>query len=416
MDIKKSYLFVTWEGGGNVPPVLGVARRLVDKGHRVRILSEPCLRDEVEAMGAEFISFKAHFIRTNRKLDLIKDWDAGPMNLATFDNILFGPAKTVAQETVQAIQSAPTDVVVADLMMIGSMIAAESQRLPLAILFHMPEYLPGPNRPPGGFGVKPRKSPISRIRDSGLAFIFKRVTAKYLSHVNEVRAFFKLAPVSSFESIYHSSDLRLIQTSEAFDWSISPKPDNLRYVGPVFDDPDWTGDENIVMEMPSEDKPLVIVSLSSTFQNQRASIENSMSALSDLPVYGVVTLGPAMAQESFPLLDNVRVVAAFPHSKLMPKAKAIITHAGHGTIMKALQHGIPLVCLPMGRDQTDNSALVEYHGVGIKLSAKANPQQIAKAVVQVLKDPKFAKNARRLRDHILSDAKGDKAVLELESL
>ena len=58
MNIKKSYLFVTWEGGGNLPPVLGLAQRLIARGHKVRVLSEPCLRNTIESLGAEFVVFK----------------------------------------------------------------------------------------------------------------------------------------------------------------------------------------------------------------------------------------------------------------------------------------------------------------------------------------------------------------------
>ena len=33
----RRFLFVLWEGGGNVPPILGLARRLVERGHTVRV-------------------------------------------------------------------------------------------------------------------------------------------------------------------------------------------------------------------------------------------------------------------------------------------------------------------------------------------------------------------------------------------
>ena len=46
------FLFVLWEGGGNVPPQLGIARRLVERGHEVRVLTEPCLASAVAAAGA----------------------------------------------------------------------------------------------------------------------------------------------------------------------------------------------------------------------------------------------------------------------------------------------------------------------------------------------------------------------------
>lgn len=415
MDTPKSYLFVTWEGGGNVPPVLGLAKRLLDRGHRVRILSEPCLQETIQSMGAEFLAFNKHFVRTDRTVDIIQDWNAGPMNLATFDNIIVRPALDVAMETQAALKATPTDVLVADLMMIGSMIAAEALGIPRVALFHMPEYLPGPNRPPGGFGLNPKAGLTGRLRDRFLSSLFQHVTNRFLPRLNAVREQFNLVSMSSFMDVYHQADLRLIQTSQAFDLPILPLPANVRYVGPILDDPDWSEWDSQSFPV-DETKPLVLLSLSSTFQNQRQTLENAIAAMADLPIHGLVTLGPSMAKERFQGADNVTIASALPHSKILPNASAVVTHAGHGTIMSALAHGLPLVCLPMGRDQTDNAARIVYHGAGLKLSAKAKPQQIADAIQQVLNDPGFARNARRLRDAILSDVSDNQAVWELENI
>ena len=45
----RRFLFVLWEGGGNVPPQLGLAAGLVDRGHDVRVLTEDCLAADVAA-------------------------------------------------------------------------------------------------------------------------------------------------------------------------------------------------------------------------------------------------------------------------------------------------------------------------------------------------------------------------------
>ena len=63
METKLSFLFVTWEGGGNVPPVLGLAADLIKQGHYVRVLAEPCLKVAINEIGADFEVFKKHFIR-----------------------------------------------------------------------------------------------------------------------------------------------------------------------------------------------------------------------------------------------------------------------------------------------------------------------------------------------------------------
>ena len=46
-------LMTTWDGGGTTPPLLSVARVLVARGHRLRVLADPVLRADVEATGAE---------------------------------------------------------------------------------------------------------------------------------------------------------------------------------------------------------------------------------------------------------------------------------------------------------------------------------------------------------------------------
>ena len=57
MKNKMNYLFTTWEGGGNVTPMLEVVRKLVARGHRVRVMSEACNRNESEAAGADFTAW-----------------------------------------------------------------------------------------------------------------------------------------------------------------------------------------------------------------------------------------------------------------------------------------------------------------------------------------------------------------------
>jgi len=415
MNIKRSYLFVTWEGGGNVPPVLGVASRLVKRGYRVRVLAEPCLKDAIDEIGAEFSALKKYFTRTDRSIDLIQDSHAKPLTIPAVENVLVRPALDVAKETQAAIKAEQTDVVVADFMMIGALIAAEAMAVKRVALFHMPEYLPGPGRPPGGMGLLPSSSPLGTVRDKILTMIFSRVLNQYLPALNKVRDTFSLPRYESLVDIYHQADLRLIQTSLAFDAPITPAPANVRYVGPILDDPAWADNESELW--PKTDaRPLVVVSLSSTFQDQRTVLNHIITAVSGMDIRCLVTLGPAMAKEKFPESENVILTSSMPHSEVFPLADAVVTHAGHGTVMRALANGLPLVCMPMGRDQIDNAALVAHHGAGLKLSSKTKSRKIREALKRVLTEPDFKKNTKTLQKSILADAKADLAVTHLEHL
>jgi len=421
MNNSRSYLFVTWDGGGNVPPVLGIARRLVERGHDVRVLTEPCLGDAVTARGARFIPFSRHFTREDCGQDIMGDWQAKtPIGALrqNFDNVVFGPARIVAGETRRAIATERPDVVVVDHLMPGALLAAEAAGIPRVILFHTPEFLPGPGKPAAGSGFMPRQDFIGRARDGLFNAAFLKMLDAYVPTFDDIHRGFGLPAVSSPADLvdhYHRADRRLIMTSESFDFPITPAPANTRYVGPILDDPEWSGE----WKSPWTDRdtrPLVVASLSSTFQNQRATLQRIITALGSLRVRGLVTTGPAMRGEQFDIPANVVVVPVAPHSRGFPQAAAVITHGGHGTVMRALSSGVPVLCLPMGRDQNDNAARVVAKGAGLKLSPSAKPERIAAAVQRLIDGQEYRDNAWRLCRIIEEDASQGRAVEELETV
>ena len=71
------FLFALWDGGGAVPPELGVARRLIAHDHDVRVIADPTLRDQAVAIGAGFAPWDAAPHRTTGAAseDLVKDWE-----------------------------------------------------------------------------------------------------------------------------------------------------------------------------------------------------------------------------------------------------------------------------------------------------------------------------------------------------
>src|SRR5215472_14254877 len=73
----KRFLFTHWEGGGNTPPMLAVVRRLVARGHAVRVMSDPCNRREAETTGASFAPWSRAPRRPDKSVetDLIRDWE-----------------------------------------------------------------------------------------------------------------------------------------------------------------------------------------------------------------------------------------------------------------------------------------------------------------------------------------------------
>jgi UDP:flavonoid glycosyltransferase YjiC (YdhE family) len=55
----------------------------------------------------------------------------------------------------------------------------------------------------------------------------------------------------------------------------------------------------------------------------------------------------------------------------------VVTHAGHSTACYALAMGVPLVCMPMGRDQFMVADRVATVGAGVVVAQEAAPEAIS---------------------------------------
>jgi len=412
---KLTYLFVMIDGGGNVPPMFGLMKKLLKRGHSVNVLSEPCLEQPIKELGCGFVPFTDYFTKEDRKEDVLQDHTATLFNNPVFETVMFGPAETVIDQTIEAAKSLETDVLMVDVLLFPALMVGEYLNIPKVLVFHMPEYMPGANRPPGNMGLKPGTGMLTRLRDRLLGKMMVMKFNEFKPKLNRVRTRLGLPPLTDTVDMMDMADLRIIQTLRSFDVPIEPAPANVRYTGPVLDDPDWiNGDEWNSPWDADDNRPLVVISFSTTFQNQAEAIQNSINALKNLPVRGLVTLGMAMETEKFDVPVNVKVVNSVKHSLVFPHASAVVTHAGHGTIIRAFANGVPLVCMPMGRDQNDNAIKVELKGAGIKLSAKAEPRAIKEAVTKVLNDTSYRTNANRMKQELAAPLAMEAVLDEME--
>lgn len=94
-----------------------------------------------------------------------------------------------------------------------------------------------------------------------------------------------------------------------------------------------------------------------------------------------------------------------------------MTHAGHGTTTAALEHGVPLVCLPnTTSDQPGLAAQVAELRAGIALDGDtALAEAIGEAVMRILADNSFAAAARRLGAAIAATNAAETALAWLEA-
>jgi MGT family glycosyltransferase len=153
------------------------------------------------------------------------------------------------------------------------------------------------------------------------------------------------------------------------------------------------------LELPR--RPLVYVTLGTVF-NDPDLVCSVLDAIQDLPISIAVTTGPGMDPSVLgPRPANVAAAPFVPQALVMPRASAVVSHTGSGTMLGALASGLPQVCLPRGADQFANAERVRSIGAGVRLLPdELTPERLRAAVTSILDDPAYRDVATAMQAQI----------------
>jgi MGT family glycosyltransferase len=412
-------LVAGWDSGGGVEVVQAVVRRAVARGHDVRVLGTEGLRSGFETAGAEFRRYKYAPDNDLRwpETDLLKDWEVrNPLRMwgRIRDRLLVGPASQFCRDVLEELRREAADVVVVDTMIPSATFGAEAAGVPTVILMHGPYMIPRGEVPPLGTGFMPARGNLGRLRDRSAAALVLGVFRSSLPALNRARAEVGLAPLRDARDLMGKSNRVLVCSSPSFDFAPGSIPGNVRYAGPQLDDAPSVASRN-PWAIPSG-RPLVLVGLSSTVMRQEGLLQRIADALGQLEVQGLITTGPAVDPALIAAPPNVTVTRWVRHADVLPNCSVVITHGGHGTVMKALTAGVPLLVVPLGRDQPDNAARVAHAGAGIRLRKNAGVSALRMATARVIEDPRYRAAARRMAGQLAAERDDNLVVNELEHI
>jgi UDP:flavonoid glycosyltransferase YjiC (YdhE family) len=361
--VSGRYLFATWDGSGNLAPTLAAAASLHERGHRVRFVGHANQRERVS------FPFRAWETVPN-----LYEREPVPPEDVWWDELFLGAE--AGRELDAELRRERVDVAVVDCLLWGALAAVEQAGVPAAVFVHT----------------------IYGRRFSAEDWPPRR------DRLNRTRALFGLEPVVSLLDAWHRLELVLVATARCFDRPREPLPENTIYCGPL----------RLPVE-PQSDlpwQPDVVVSFSTASISVPRLTQRVLDALAPLPVRSAVSssvpnLAPAV---------NTVVREWLPHDLVLPGARVVITHGGHGSVLAALLHGLPVLCLPLVADQPFVSQLVVDHGAGIALPPSASASEIRAAVEALLSDERFAAAARVLANGIARELAADAHVTALEAL
>src|SRR5262249_25007761 len=200
--------------------------------------------------------------------DVVRDYEIrNPLRMIReyLDAFVAGPAAAWAGETLTALESWRADVLVSDVYLPATLIAGEKLGIPRAAYCPNIWILPTEGIPPFGLGWAPARGPFSRWRERILSKVSRRTFARATPHLNAVRRGYGLAPIADFHEQALTADEIYVLTSPRFDFLSPAIPRNVRYCGPILDDPSWC--EPWRGPWSADDpRPLILVAFSSTYQ------------------------------------------------------------------------------------------------------------------------------------------------------
>ena len=327
--MARSYLFVMWAGGGNAGPFLCLAEHLRAAGHSVRAVATAVLGPRLAGAGVDLVGTP-------------EGWLPG------------------AADVVRSAGEHPPDVVVVDYMLTDALGGAELVGRPTVALVHtlyralLADGAPHP-----------------------------MATAGPVEALNPGRIAAGLEPVTSLGDLLHAVDLVLVAAPRSLD-APGEVPANVVYTGPLLEGPG----PDAGWDPPAGTGPLVVLTLGTAGDpaQEVPVLRRVVAALADLPVRGLVTLPDDVDRATLGAVPgNVTLSGYVRHAAVLPHADLLVTHAGLGSVVAALAHGVPMVALPLDRDQPDNADALVRAGAGVALAPDAPATDIREAVADQLR-------------------------------
>jgi MGT family glycosyltransferase len=356
-------LAYTTPARGHLFPLTPILDELRRRGHQIALRT---LASQVPTMRRR--GFDAAPISDRIEAITHDDWRAGNPRaaLARAVRIFTERANHDAPDLARAIDQERPDALLVDVNAWGALAAAEAWAGPWAMFCPYPLAVRSRDVPPFGPGLPPARGPLGRLRDQLLRpIVFGTLERTMAPPINRIRDRLGLAPVGGADDIFGRAPLLLYLTAEPFEYPRSDWPDNVVLVGPCAwdpptDPPAWLDDI---------DRPIVLVTTSSEFQDDTRLVRVALEALAEEPVAVLATL-PASDPARVRTPANARVERFIPHRPVLDRAACAVTHGGMGATQKALAHGVPVCAVPFGRDQLEVARRVEVAGAGTRLPAK----------------------------------------------
>jgi MGT family glycosyltransferase len=357
---------------GHAFPMLALGARLAQRGHAVTFETWERWREAVRAAGMEFIPAPEYHVFPTLERPL-KPYEA---------------VVRATGVTREAVAARRPDVVVHDILTLAPAMAGELEDVPVVTL--VPHLFPvaAPGFPPYATGARLPRTPLGRALWRATERAVELGLRQGRRELNGTRRRLGLAPVERLHGGI-SAQLCLVATLPQLEY---PRrwPDHVHVVGPLMWEPPY-GE----VELPPGDGPLVLVAPSTAQDPDQRMLCAALDGLADaagLRVLATTNRRPMPVPAR--LGDNARLVSWVSYSRTVPRADLVVCHAGHGTLVRCLTAGVPVLAVPHSGDMGENAARLDWSGAGLRLPWRLLSPRTLRAAVELALERRPALAAR----------------------
>jgi UDP:flavonoid glycosyltransferase YjiC (YdhE family) len=305
----------------------------------------------------------------------------------------YAAAVKASGATRELIRSFDPEVVVADIITVAGSLAAQAEGRPWATL--VPHVLPHgePGFPIYSVGAVYPRTSIGRRMWSLVRPIVMTGEEQGRLELNGARERVGLPPLDQVHGGI-SRELAIVATFPQLEYPRAAGWSAMRVTGPLLWEQPF-GD----VELPPGDAPLVLVAPSTSQDPEHRLVRAALEGLADEPLRVLATTNRREPTEPLAVPANARVVDWVSYARTMPLCDAVVCHAGHGTLARALASGVPVVACPHAGDMAENAARIRWAGAGVSLPRRfTTARGVRLAVRRVLGEPSYGRRAEELRD------------------
>lgn len=378
MGAGRRIVIATFGSAGDLNPFVALAHALQRQGFRPVIATGGFYREWIESEGLEFAPVRPDVDDLTQRLGM--DMTEIARRLARdegflFRELVFPYLRRSYDDVVAASEGAAA--VVAHSLAFAAQIAAERQRIPLVNIVLSPLFLASAGDPPQSersLFVRAPRSAVALRYNNALLWSLTQIMAMRSGPVAALRRDLGL-PRRRGRALLTGGPAAAATIALASPLLASPQPDhppNTLIAGHTFRDRFLGADDDLSQELEAflaAGSAPIVVTLGSLMVRDKVEFYRAagLGALRAGRRAVLLAADDERAALSIGLPADLFVAGYVRHSRLFPRACAILHHGGVGTSGQALRAGKPQLVVPFFGDQPDNAGRLARLGVARRL-------------------------------------------------